>query len=174
MKLVKHSATCKKLWIKGGHIIKRNERGMTLVEVLATLALVTLVTGLIWTTISISSRSNIIETNKLRLQQEGNYISTEILRIHRTCKEYEVVITSNTISVENCGIEKSPDRKNFSISQNFIYSIDDQVIPPEGVRYDIEADVEDLEIEKFKITSPENTKLSITFPLIASRYKRSS
>ncbi|PIC83858.1 hypothetical protein [Sporosarcina sp. P1] len=147
---------------------------MTLVEVLATLLLVTLVTGLIWTTISISSRSSVLETNKLRLQQEGNYISTEILRIHRTCKEYEFVITPNNVSVENCQIEKSQDRKRFSISEGFIYSMGDQMISPEGVRYDIEADFEDLEIEKFKIISPENTKLSITFPLIASRYKRSS
>ncbi|ARJ37830.1 hypothetical protein SporoP8_02360 [Sporosarcina ureae] len=147
---------------------------MTLVEVLATLLLVTLVTGLIWTTISISSRSSVLETNKLRLQQEGNYISTEILRIHRTCKEYEFVITPNNVSVENCQIEKSQDRKRFSISEGFIYSMGDQMISPEGVRYDIEADFEDLEIEKFKITSPENTKLSITFPLIASRYKRST
>lgn len=147
---------------------------MTLVEVLATLLLVTLVTGLIWTTISISSRSNVLETNKLRLQQEGNYISTEILRIHRTCKEYDLVITPTNISVENCEIDKTQESKNFHISRDFIYSVGDQVIPPEGVRYDIETDTEDLEIQEFKITAPENTKLSINFPLIASRYKRSS
>ncbi|PID21426.1 hypothetical protein CSV61_09375 [Sporosarcina sp. P3] len=147
---------------------------MTLVEVLATLLLVTLVTGLIWTTISISSRSNILETNKLRLQQEGNYISTEILRIHRTCKEYDFVITPTNVSVENCEIEKAQESKTFNISRDFIYSVGDQVIPPEGVRYDIEAATEDLEIQEFKITAPENTKLSITFPLIASRYKSSS
>jgi len=147
---------------------------MTLVEVLATLLLVTLVTGVIWTTISISSRSNISETNKLRLQQEGNYISTEILRIHRTCKEYDLVITPTKISVENCEIDKTQESKNFHISQDFIYSVGDRVTPPEGDRFDIQTDTEDLEIKEFKITAPENTKLSINFPLIASRYKRSS
>ena len=56
----------------------KKQSGMTLVEVLVVLVLSSLVTLLIWTTVSISIKYNINETKKLRLQQEMNYIITKL------------------------------------------------------------------------------------------------
>ncbi|MDV6377234.1 hypothetical protein ORD22_03035 [Sporosarcina sp. GW1-11] len=162
--------------MKGGLIIKQDERGMTLVEVLATLLLVTLVVGLIWTTVSISSRHNILETDKLKLQQEGNYITTEIQRLHRTCKEYEFVVQANKVSIENCKVGNPIKLENHIISEEYSYSLVENIKFPELIiddfRETIEPKSDDLNLYKLIITDPQNTKLSVAFPLIASRYKK--
>ncbi|PIC63845.1 hypothetical protein CSV79_09805 [Sporosarcina sp. P13] len=160
--------------MKGGFIIKQDERGMTLVETLATLLLVTLVVSLIWTTFFISSRHNVMETHKLRLQQDGNYITAEIQRLHRICDEYELVITANKVSVENCDSDKPNTPKNYTITKEYIYSLEEQEPTTEEVRYSILRSNKDLYISEFKITDPRETKWNITFPLMASRYKKSS
>lgn len=68
----------------------RKQDGMTLVEVLATLLLSSLFILLIWTTVAISMRYNIVETKKLKMQKEANYIITDIQRIHRSFECYQI------------------------------------------------------------------------------------
>ena len=72
----------------------KHEKGMTLVQVLVTLVLVSLVGALIWTTVTISMNYNITETKKLRLQQEMNYIITKLQQdtVERDRERYEVDI----------------------------------------------------------------------------------
>jgi len=53
--------------------VRKNESGVTLVELLAVLVLISIVTAIIWNTVFISMRHNTTETKKLRLQQEANY-----------------------------------------------------------------------------------------------------
>ncbi|WP_252502820.1 PilW family protein [Sporosarcina sp. Marseille-Q4943] len=64
----------------------RKQNGMTLVEVLATLLISSLVIMLVWTTVTISMKHNIVETKKLQMQQEVNYIITDLQNIHRKSK----------------------------------------------------------------------------------------
>lgn len=68
----------------------RKQKGMTLVEVLASLLITSLVIILIWTTILISIKYNIVESNKIQMQQEVNYIITDLQRIHREFNCYQI------------------------------------------------------------------------------------
>ncbi|GKV54431.1 hypothetical protein NCCP2222_03780 [Sporosarcina sp. NCCP-2222] len=69
----------------------KKQDGMTLVEVLATLLLTSLVIVLIWTTVAISMKYNVTETKKLQMQQDANYIITDIQRIHRKYECYQII-----------------------------------------------------------------------------------
>ncbi|WP_262173472.1 prepilin-type N-terminal cleavage/methylation domain-containing protein [Saccharococcus sp. Marseille-Q5394] len=80
----------------------RKQNGMTLVEVLAVLVLSSLVILLIWTTVMTAIKYNITETKKLRMQEEANYIITEIQRIHRQCSQYELNVSAGEISMKSC------------------------------------------------------------------------
>ena len=70
----------------------KKQTGMTLVEVLATLLVSSLVIILIWTTVAISMKYNIIETQKLQMQKDVNYIITDIQRIHRNYECYQITL----------------------------------------------------------------------------------
>ena len=81
--------------------MKKNESGMTLVEVLATLTVLSMVVVLIWTTLSIATKHTNLETTKLQLQQEANYILTEIQE-HRKLKCYQLDIREDRVQLFNC------------------------------------------------------------------------
>lgn len=93
----------------------KKESGMTLVEVLATLFLSSLVIMLIWTTVAISIKYNIVETKKLQMQQEANYIITDLQRIHRKYDCYQIKSENGEWSSVNCAngntISKYPNSK---------------------------------------------------------------
>lgn len=80
----------------------KNQKGFSLVEVLAVLALSSLLILLIWTTVLTSMKHNVSETKKLKLQQEANYVIAEFQRIHRQCDQYEVEINDTQIELKNC------------------------------------------------------------------------
>lgn len=69
----------------------KKQKGMTLVEVLATLLISSLFIILIWTTVTISMKHNLIETKKLQMQLEANYIISDLQRIHRISKCYQII-----------------------------------------------------------------------------------
>lgn len=76
---------------------------MTLVEVLATLLLSSLVIMLIWTTVAISMKYNIVESKKLQMQQDANYMITDIQRIHRKYDCYKITEKdSGSWEVQDC------------------------------------------------------------------------
>ncbi|WP_432358370.1 prepilin-type N-terminal cleavage/methylation domain-containing protein [Sporosarcina sp. UB5] len=102
--------------------MKRDEHGMTLVEVLVTLVLVTLVIALIWTTVVVSMKYNIVETKKLRWQQEANRIITEIQQLHRKCETYNLTATHEEIRIEQC-IVNGVDQGTKQIASDFYYEI---------------------------------------------------
>lgn len=154
-----------------------NEKGMTLVEVLATLLLMSLVTGVIWTTISIATKFNVSETSTLTLQQETNYIIAELQQVHRHCKTYELTISKNEIKVDNC-IKNNPDSPrqfNGVISNRFNYS-------PEmkNVKYKPSLIIKnkedlvyknDINIPDFEIIDPVNDKRRLNIPISVYRLK---
>lgn len=145
--------------------MKKKERGMTLVEVLATLVLISLVTGLIWTTVSIATKFGVSETSELKLQQEANYIITELQRIHRNCYTYELIIKTDEIKIENCYDEdKALPKYDGVISNTYIYY---PVREPRKT-YTTEGN---LDIPDFEIIDPVNQIRSVKIPVSISRYK---
>lgn len=76
-----------------------NEKGVTLVELLVALALVSVIAVLAMTTFNIGVKYNIVESTKTSMQQESNLIVNTLMNIHRTEKCYKIENT-NTISIK--------------------------------------------------------------------------
>ena len=73
-----------------------NEKGVTLIELLAALALVSIIAVLAMTTFNIGVKYNVTETKKTTMQQESNLIVSTLMNVHRTEKCYEIENTTTT------------------------------------------------------------------------------
>ncbi|ARK23618.1 hypothetical protein SporoP37_02200 [Sporosarcina sp. P37] len=169
--------------------MKKNEHGMTLVEVLATLLLISLVTGIIWTTISVATQFNIGETTSLKLQQEANYIIAELQRVHRMCETYKVTISKEQVSINDCEAMKGGtgavvNDEIISDGYRYIAIIDKEEIVEkvpgkmmegedfvEYINYVVRPLKEDLRITYFAIIDLKNDKRYVNIPTTISRYK---
>lgn len=150
-------------------VMKNNQRGMTLVEVLATLVLLSLVTGVIWSTISIATKFNVAETSTLQLQKESNYIIAELQRIHRQCDSYTININEDFIEVSECKNKKQEDLSEYneivSIGYKYRPSLSKLVVPAE----------EDLTINELTVMDTldiegERSNRKVTVTTVISRY----
>lgn len=146
----------------------KDEKGKTLVEVLATLLLLTLVTGVIWTTISVATKFNVGETSTLKLQQEANYIISELQQVHRNCYEYKLTISTNEVKVTEC---KGDDTKHLPKPQydgvisnlfNYRYILQDELQTPTTT---------DLDLTNFAVIDPKNSKRVVQIPTTIARIK---
>lgn len=77
----------------------RNERGISLVEVLATISLLSIVGVIIWQVFFQGYQYSQKAISKNLMLQEANIINTSLLKIHQKVDQYEL---SNSDS--NCGI----------------------------------------------------------------------
>ncbi|MCL6571832.1 MAG: prepilin-type N-terminal cleavage/methylation domain-containing protein [Bacillus sp. (in: Bacteria)] len=78
--------------------MNRDERGLTLVEVLATLILLSIVSVIIWSVFFQGYKFSQKAISKNFMLQEANILTTSLTKIHRTLEIYE-------ITSENCGIK---------------------------------------------------------------------
>lgn len=136
------------------------QSGMTLVELLAVLVLVSLVTGIIWTTLNISIKHNSLETTKLRLQQDANTIITSIQKKHRSSDCYRLIIQEQEVSLKNCEGEQDSSE---IIGREYYYGPprDIEIKPTKTSAYELTLEIKD----------PINEKLSVSVPTIITRYK---
>ncbi|WP_153732688.1 PulJ/GspJ family protein [Sporosarcina obsidiansis] len=148
--------------------MKNNEGGMTLIEVLATLVLLSLISGIIWSAILISTKFNIAENSTLHLQQESNYIIAELQRIHRKCDSYTIAITKNAIEVSECKNDKLENLPEYIgvISQGYEYGPEiTEIVTPAK---------DDLRINNLILTdtlnSERNRKRHVEVSTVISRY----
>jgi len=74
-----------------------NSKGVSLVELLAALALVSLVAVLIMTTLSIGIKKSVVENDKLRIQQEANILVSKILADHRLGEPYCLAVINGQL-----------------------------------------------------------------------------
>ncbi|MCM3637272.1 prepilin-type N-terminal cleavage/methylation domain-containing protein [Sporosarcina luteola] len=120
--------------------MNKEENGMSLVEVLATLVLVSLVIALVWTTVLISMKYNFVETKNLRWQQEANRVITEIQQYHRSCDTYDLTATHQEIKIEHCMVN-GVDQGTKQIAYDFYYEIyvDEDLDTKENKLYSIDA-----------------------------------
>ncbi|MGE6488274.1 type II secretion system protein [Paenisporosarcina sp. NPDC076898] len=77
----------------------KNNQGITLVELIAALALVSMVAILIMTTLGIGFKHSIAEANKTSTQQEANLIVSKLLNTHRTGDCYFIRDNSGRIEI---------------------------------------------------------------------------
>jgi type II secretory pathway component PulJ len=91
-------------------ILIRNHRGISLVEVLVTLAILSLVGIIIWGVFFQGFSFSKKMESKNALQQEANLIITNLTKVHQTSTEYQI---SNTTDTEN---HKNIDCKMISVT----------------------------------------------------------
>lgn len=148
-------------------MVIKTEKGFTLIELLAVIVLSSLIITLIITTFTVAFNYNVTETKKLKMQQEANYLITNILQVHRTTESYELEINSDKKLVfKNC-----TDMKDKSVCANldniigkeFNYSLSHNpgIIKPKKEDFSTTLIVAD----------PNNEKLVVTVPTNFTRYK---
>lgn len=149
----------------------KNEKGVTLVELLAVLVLVSMICTIILTSLFIATKYNITETKKLKMQQEANYIITKVLQEHRKdtdCYNLQVVDESgkpvakgSKIIFSDCSDTSVPEAKVI-IADSFIYSLSEL-----GVKHDPKS--ANLKTT-LTVIDPENSKLTVTVDTEFKRY----
>lgn len=72
-----------------------NEKGVTLIELLATLVIFGMFSVIIWGFVIQTSKANDIEIVKQSLQQEANLIVTTFDEVHRKSENYEIHISDD-------------------------------------------------------------------------------
>lgn len=172
----------KKLW-------KCNQSGLTLVELLAVLVLISLVTGVIWSTMSISIKHNTIETTKLQLQQEANLIITKLQNTHRYNDCYLLTMQSDRIEVNSCSGEEKPLHEVLSNGYSYDFLIEisslnepSKIIsePSEIIDIRVESNENDLDIKKFYVTEVDKSGqkvkngLRVNVPTMITRIKNTT
>lgn len=151
-----------------------NEKGLTLVELLATLTLLSLVTGIVWTTVSIATQFNVAETTTLRLQQEANYIISELQQVHRNCYEYELTYSREEIKVDKCKKDDVNSTVNYDgiISNRFYYLSAEKASTKFVKTYNSRDN--NLELPELYVIDPVKEKRFVKVPTTISRFKDNS
>ena len=145
-------------------MIMKNEKGVTLIELLAVLVLVSLIFTIIMTTFTISFKYNATETKKLKMQQEANYLVSFILQKHRTLEAYELMISDDKLVFKECvTAEESCEGLESVIGNDFNYSLTHNpgIIRPKEEDFPTTIIVKD----------PKNNDLKVTVQTRFARYK---
>lgn len=80
---------------------KFDERGITMVELLTVLILISLIVGISWTALSVGMKYTAVETGKTEIQQDANIIIAKLSSIHRQSDQYEIKIKNNQFMVRS-------------------------------------------------------------------------
>lgn len=82
--------------------MKFNQNGVTLVELLAALVLVSVIATIAWTALSIGFKHTAAETSKTQLQQETNLVVTKLTNEHRRNDYYYLKTSGTSLEIETC------------------------------------------------------------------------
>ena len=80
----------------------RNQRGATLVELIAALALVSIIAAIAWTALATGFKHTAVETSKTQLQQEANLVVTRITNEHRRNDSYYLRMNAGHLEINTC------------------------------------------------------------------------
>lgn len=140
--------------------MKNNQSGLTLVEVLATLILSSIVIAVIWTALNTSVNYSTTESNKVKIQQEANYIIQKIQNEHRLRDCYNLVIDEKSIFISTCDLANPAA---IVISNEYNYS--------PTATFKISPNEKDLKLQGLTLTDKKNDKISYQIDTIITRYK---
>ena len=82
--------------------LKLNQKGISLVELIAGLALVSIIAIIAWTTITIGMRHGAAETNKTIMQQEMNLMVSSLMAAHRGNEKYSIIFEGDHLKIDSC------------------------------------------------------------------------
>ena len=114
-----------------------NQKGISLIELIAALALVSLVSLLIMTTLSIGIKRSIIENDKVRIQQEANIVVSKLLNNHRNGEKYCLKL-SESGGVTNLSYGETCNNTSKKLFNDTVYKITSATIDVEGTTPPIE------------------------------------
>lgn len=137
-----------------------NEKGITLVEVLAVLLISSILGVILYSIVILTMNYNTVETTKTSLQQEANYIVTDLQRVHRHTDCYLLSIEHESIKIViNCNQEDENLNNPRIISDKFQFTESaDEIIYqvfPHGIHskkndgIDILESIDGVTVEKF-------------------------
>lgn len=86
-------------------MLKKNERGLTLIELLLSLSIATIVGILIWNVFFQGFNYSNKAMTKNQMQQEANIIISSLTKYHRTVDSYEISSSNCKISISGNSIE---------------------------------------------------------------------
>lgn len=84
-----------------------NEKGITLVELIAALAIVSVIAVIAWTAIATGFRHTIVETSKTQLQQEANLVVSKITNEHRRNDFYYLAMNAGQLEINKCNEDEN-------------------------------------------------------------------
>ena len=87
--------------------MKLNQRGITLVELIGALALVSIIAVIAWTALSIGLQHTAHETGKTKLQQEANAIVTKLSAEHRRTEHYYLQFQDGHLQLDSCYMQEN-------------------------------------------------------------------
>lgn len=142
--------------------MKLDEKGITLVELLAALILVSIIATIAWTTITIGMRHGTSETSKTIMQQDMNLMVSSLMSAHRSSEKYSIKFENNYLLIDAC--DESGDCKLSEIAGEYDFSesrINNIEIDPSSTTPTIISDLKPREKHtkiKLKITDINNDK----------------
>lgn len=140
-----------------------NHKGMSLVELIAALALVSLVSLLIMTTLSIGIKRSIIENDKVRIQQEANIIVSKLLNNHRNGEKYCLKLFESG-GVTNLSYGETCDDISTKLFNDTVYKISSATIDVEGTPAidipNLSSPIREIEVE------PETQNVDINIEIV--------
>lgn len=80
-----------------------NQKGVTLVELLATIVIFGIFSTIIWAFLSQTMKTNEVEISKNQIQQEANIILNALDEVHRKSSEYTIDFNNNGIIIKPVG-----------------------------------------------------------------------
>ncbi|KOY82807.1 prepilin-type N-terminal cleavage/methylation domain-containing protein [Lysinibacillus macroides] len=110
-------------------MIIKNQRGLTLVEVLASIIILSLVTILAWNMFFQGTKYSQKTISKNQMQQEANIIIANLNSIHKRSIEYSVSSSDCRLSVVYTDQNRAEKEEIFENSQMCIQANDLTVIP---------------------------------------------
>ena len=78
---------------------KLDNKGITLIEVLAVLILISIIAVAAWTALSIGMKYTTVETSKTEIQQDANIIISKLSSAHRQSDKYAIKIESEQLMI---------------------------------------------------------------------------
>lgn len=113
--------------------MNKNERGLTLVEILVSLVILSIIGVIIWNTFFQGYKFSQKSISKNFMLQEANILTTNLLRVHQKYTNYEIK-SSGTGLNSGCEITVTPNKlttpaadqifRNTKLCYNYILKID--------------------------------------------------
>lgn len=153
--------------------LKLNQRGITFIELIATLALVSIVATIAWTALTIGMKHGAAETNKTIMQQEANLMISSLMAAHRGSEKYSIIFEDDQLKINSCQEDGSCEMIEVGSKYNFTGTIIDNVLVDSStgvpvVFTDLTPEEKHTKIT-LKITDLKNSKRTLTINTTLSR-----